>query len=270
MSNQRYISDALKQKKQKIKKIKFYTLLVGIVLCIAGIIYVIQMPFIQIANVQIFGNTFVNTEEINLKTEKILNSYTYWIFPNKNIFIFSKKELEKKLKENPAITKVIINKDFFNTLIINIEEEEKEMLYCVSETKEECFYVNGESFIYAKVDEYIIPEQEIIIYSEKEQKTIKSNILQEDVYKEMVLFVKNIARYDIKIKEIYIKKDDTIEFVSKRGARVIASQFDDFEKDFENMVALFEQNILSKEDLMTVEYIDLRFGNKVFYKNKTN
>ncbi len=46
--------------------------------------------------------------------------------------------------------------------------------------------------------------------------------------------------------------------------------FDDFKKDFDNFMALFDKNILTKEQLSEVEYIDLRFGNKVFYKNKTN
>ncbi len=34
--------------------------------------------------------------------------------------------------------------------------------------------------------------------------------------------------------------------------------------------SLFEKQAITKEQLQNIEYIDLRFGNKVFYKNKTN
>lgn len=270
MSSQRYISDTLKRKKKKVKKIKFYIIFTLIILGVIGIMYAIQMPFMQINSVKISGNTFVDTEEINLKTNKLLNSYTYWIIPNKNIFFFSKSSLEKKLKENPAITKVVIKKDFFNTLIINIEEQEKEMLYCTSLEKTECFYINGTGFIYAKVEEYIIPEQEVIIFNEQERKVLKDTVLDEQTYAKLILFIKNITRQNIKIVEVHIKEDGIIEFVSQIGVKIITSRFDDFEKDFNNFVALFDQNILTKEQLSEIDYIDLRFGNKVFYKNKTN
>lgn len=270
MSSQRYVSDTLKRKKQKIKKIKFYVIFVITILCITGVIYVIQMPFIRISEVKISGNTFVDTEEINSKTNELLNGYTYWIFPNKNIFLFSKRKLEEKIKENPAVIKVIIKKDFFNTLIINIEEQEKEMLYCTSIEKTECFYINKVGFIYAKVEEYIIPEQEVIIYNEQERKNIKDTVLDEATYTELVLFVKNITRQDIKIGGIYLKEGGIIEFVSQSGVRIITSRFDNFKKDFDNFMALFDQNILTKEKLSEIDYMDLRFGNKVFYKNKTN
>lgn len=270
MSSQRYVSDALKRKKQKVKKIKFYAISLLTILCLAGIVYVIQMPFMRINDVKISGNTFVDTEEINSKTNELLNRNTYWIFPNKNIFLFSKKALEAKIKENPAVIKVLIKKDFFNTLIINIEEQEKEMLYCTSVEKTECFYINKVGFIYAKVEEYIIPEQEVIIYNEQEKKNIKDTVLDEATYAELVLFIKNITRQDIKIGEVYIKEGGIIEFVSQSGVRIITSRFDDFEKDFDNFMALFDQNILTKEKLSEIEYMDLRFGNKVFYKNKTN
>lgn len=270
MSSQRYISDTLKQKKQKFKKIKFYAIFVMIILCIVGLLYLIKLPSIQINDVKISGNVFVDTQEINSKTKEILGSYSYFIFLNKNIFFFPSKKLETKLKENPAIIKASIKKDFFNTLNITIEEQEKEMLYCSSAEKNECFYINKVGFIYAKVDEYIIPEQEIIIYNEQEKKNIKDTVLDEPTYTGLVLFIKNIVRQDIKIKEVYLKEDGTIEFVSQRGVKIIASRFDDFKKDFDNFVALFDQKILTKEQLSEIDYIDLRFGNKVFYKNKTN
>ena len=90
------------------------------------------------------------------------------------------------------------------------------------------------------------------------------------VYTNVLLFIKNTARYNIKIAEVHIKQDGITEFVTRDQTRLITSVFDKFEQGFANLIALFEKEVLRKEALNEVEYIDLRFGNKVFYKNKTN
>lgn len=270
MSSQRYISDTLKRKKQKVKKIKVYLTLLGIIVVCVGIISLLRLQAIQIKEVKISGNVFVDTQEIQQKTDTLLNKNIAWIIPNKNIFLFSKHELIEQIKQNPAVVSVKVKKDFFNTLLIEVVEQEKEMIYCISPEKTECFYINKKGFIYAKVEDIIIPEQEIIIYTEQGIKKIQDVILAEDTYTDIVLFVKNTMRQEIKIGEVYIKSDGVIEFVTRDNTRLLASMFDDFKKDFAHLVALFENGVLTKEQLPQIEYIDLRFGNKVFYKNKTN
>lgn len=270
MSSQRYISDTLKRKKQKVKKVKSYLILSISILIIITIILLLNIQAIQIKEIKVVGNVFVDTSEIQEKTSSISSKKILGIIPKSNIFIFSKKELEQELKENPAIVSVKIRKDFFDTLTIDIVEQEKEMLYCTSIEKTECYYVNKTGYVYAKVDDIIIPEQEIIIYVESGTKQLKSTIIEEKVYTDIVLFVKNLARQEIKIREVYIKSDNVIEFVTADGTKFIASIFDEFSKDFANLIALFEKQVITKEQLPQIDYIDLRFGNKVFYKNKTN
>jgi hypothetical protein len=144
------------------------------------------------------------------------------------------------------------------------------MIYCTSFEKTECFYINEKGFLYGKVEDIIIPEQEVIIYNLKETKKIKDTLLEESVYKDIVLFIKNNARHNIYIGEVYLQQDDVVEFVSRERMRIITSIYDEFEKDFANLVALLEQAVITPEQFSNIDYIDLRFGNKVFYKNRTN
>lgn len=270
MSNQRYISDSLKRKKQQIKKIKTYIIVALLILFVVAFVYVLRLPAISIQEIKINGNMFVETSEIEQKTNNILNKKILGLIPVRNIFIFPKRELIESLKQNPAIVSVDVRKKFFKTISIDIVEQEKEIIYCLNIERSDCYYVNKTGFIYAKVEDLIIPEQEIIIFNEKEIKNIKDNILDQKIYSDILLFVKNLARQEIKIKEVHIKQDSTIEFVSRTDTRIITSVFDEFEKDFAHLIALFDTNVLTKDQLPNIEYIDVRFGNKVFYKNKTN
>lgn len=270
MSSQRYISDTLKQKKKKVKKIKAYLWIILLVVILAGIVYLIRMPYVQISDVKVTGNTFVSTQEIQDKTHAILNTNILGFIPKTNIFFFNKKELEESLKQNPAVVSVSTKKSFFKTLNITITEQEKEMVYCSSVEHTDCLYINKTGFIYAKLTDFIIPEQEVIIYDERGPRKIQDTILDENLYIDVVTFIKSATRNDVKIGEVYIKPDGIIEFVTRDHARIITSIYDDYEKDFANLIALFEKSVLNKDQLSQVDYIDMRFGNKVFYKNKTN
>ncbi len=270
MSNQRYISDTLRQKKKKVKKLRLYILIFILLVIITGIIYSFRIPQVQITETKISGNSFVTTEEIQKKADSILNSNILWVIPVRNIFLFPNNRLESEIKENPAVIEATVKKDFFNKITIQIVEQEKEALYCNSFDRTTCFYINNEGFLYSQVSEYVVPEQEIIVYLENDYKNLKEFIFDKKLYFDMMTFIKSSARYGISIGSVYLKSDTVLEFHTRDGAILLTSRYDEFEKDFNNFIALFDQEVMTKEQLKDIQYIDLRFGNKVFYKNKTN
>lgn len=270
MSNQRYISDTLRQKKKKVKTLRMYLLLFFILALLTGFIFLLRIPQIQISEVKISGNSFVTTQEIQQKADAVLNSNIAFVIPKRNIFLFPSGLLERKLKENPAVISATVHKDLFKKINIEIMEQEKEAVYCNSFDRTTCFYINNEGFIYSQISEYVVPEQEIIIYLEGGQRSIKETMFEKQLYVDMMTFIKSSARYGISIGYVHLKSDSVMEFHTRDGAVLLTSRFDDFEKDFLNFIALFDQEVLTKEQLSQIEYIDLRFGNKVFYKNKTN
>jgi cell division septal protein FtsQ len=270
MSRQKYVSDTLKIRKKKRTKIKVYIFSFLSILFISLCIYLINLPNIQIKNIDIQGTIFIEKENIEQIVRTQLSEKNFLILPKSNIFLFSKKELYDRLKQDPAIVDVKINKDYFKGIQIAITEQEKRALYCRDESYSDCFYVNTEGMMYSKVDEYVIAEQEIIIISENNNLQIKDTILDQSVYVGLMQFIRSIAQKNIQTAIVYIKNDGRIELKTRTGVLIINSKFDDFKKNFTNFVALFEQGILTEESFNTLEYVDLRFGNKVFYKNKTN
>ncbi len=270
MSSQRYISDTLKRKKNKVKKIKLYIILFFTVVFLGVFVYLTQLKQIQISDIKIFGNVFVYKREIENKANSVLNKKIFGFIPKRNFYFFSAEELEKEIKKNPAIISVKIRTEFPNSLFIEIEEQEKEMIYCTSVEHVDCLYINKTGFIYARVNDFIIPEQEVILYNEQGSQKITDVVMNENVYKELSLFIKNLTRQEIRVGEVYLKKDGVVELVTREKSRIITSIYDDYQKDFSNFLALFDKEVIKKNELNNFEYFDLRFGNKVYYKNKTN
>jgi cell division septal protein FtsQ len=239
-----------------------------LLLLLTGIVMLTRISSLQISMVKVSGNSFVPTEEIQNKTDEVLGSHYLFFIPKRNVFLFPKHELADKLKENPAVIDVSINKDLFDTLSIVVTEQEKEAIYCDSFEKTECFYINNEGYLYSKVGQDHPLDQEIIVYLEGERKKVREMVLEPDLYQDVISFIKSSARYGIPVVSAHVKSDGIIEFTTQSSARLITSRYDDFEKDFSNFIALFEKEILIREQLGQIDYVDLRFGNKVFYKNK--
>ena len=268
MSSQRYISDTLKQKKKTMRKVKVYLILLACVLALTGLVFLMRMQSIQITDVTITGNSSVPTEEIEKKKDAVLGSYFLFVIPKSNIFIFPKRELISDIKENPAVISVAVDKKFFRAMDITVTEQEKEAIYCNSFERTECFYINKDGYLYSKVEGGVALDQEIIIYLEGEQKKITEHVFDSELYGNVVSFIKAAARYGMPVSNVYMKSDGLIEFNTQASARLITSRYDDLEKDFANLIALFDKEVLTKEQLGDIDYIDLRFGNKVFYKNR--
>ncbi len=269
MASQRYISDTLKQKKNKVKKIKIIIFIVCIALLAYGLITLTRLEKFQITTTTLIGNSFVSNEYIQDRVDQILDSSYLYVIPKSNIFLFPKGELISKLRENPALVDISVNKDFFNTLTIDIVEQEKEAIYCTSVENQECYFLNGDGYIYSNIPIPATLENEIVMYREGEQRAVKEFFTESELYNTMMAFIKSSARQGITIKSVFLKSDGVIEFMTESQTRIITSRYDDFEKGFSNLIALFDKEILRIEDISSIEYFDLRFGNKVYYKNKT-
>lgn len=270
MATQRYVSNTLKKKKQKLRKIKTYLYVSVFILLLVGLGYLTQLKQLQIKEVKITGNSFVSTDEIQTIINTHRDSKILWFIPRNNIFLFSKNSVINQLKNNPAIIAASVSKNYFETITVNVEEQEKEAIYCTSLEHTECFYINKDGFIYARVEKFFVPEQEILLYREADQRTVGDVVYTKELHSSVMAFIKSAARYDFRIMRAVLLSDDVIEFHLQQGTRLLTSRYDDFEKDFVNFIALFEQDVLVKEGLTEIDYIDLRFGNKVFYKNKIN
>ena len=269
MSNQRYVSDTLKKKKKTVRKIKAYLFLLACALAVTGVVFLLRLSAIQITEVTIEGNGFVSTQEIQDKTDRILGSSYLFVIPKSNVFLFSRGELASRIKENPAVIDVRIDKDLFHTLNISITEQEKEAIYCTSFDRSECYYINGDGYLYSRTPADLQLDQEIVVYLEGEQKKLRDTVLDTELYSNVMGFVKSSARYGLITANVYVRSNGVIEFNTQPGARLLVSRFDDFASGFSNLIALFDQNVIAKEQLAIIDYIDLRFGNKVFYKNRT-
>jgi len=262
----------LKKKRRAtfLKKILFYLFLFLAVL--VGLTYLSRVSGINIQEVEIVGNKIVDLEEArSLAEEVILESYFY-LFPKTNVLFFPKDDIKDKLQNR---FKGIKNVDFSITdelkLKISLTEREAEYLWCgdtVIQPAEggipKCYFMDDTGFIFDEAP-YFSGDVYFKFYGQIGEAEFDSFLSLKNAFEALGLNPAGMSvDGDGDIKMILVAGSSSFP-----GPEIIFKADSDFDEALGNLeVALNTEPFLSnfQNKYSALEYIDLRFGNKVYYK----
>jgi len=234
------------------------------VILIVGAVFILRADFLQIKSVEVSGNQDISKDAIERSARENLLGNRLLFIPKSNFFIFSSKSLEQKILENfPRTEMVEVSKNLDGVIQIKIIERQKDFIWCRGES--DCFVMDKNGLVFAPAgSEEILGK---IIF--------KGNIYGEPVYQ-------NFALEDD--MQNYL---NTIETFQNAGLRVLTVMAESpnkavVETDMGNIflnpeeemslsipnISLLIQEIRSQDPSALFDYIDARFGPKVFYKLK--
>lgn len=263
------------KRKKSIFKNRFFWLGIFILFTIGIITYlVIFSPVFQVKEIKIAGNEKVPKEDLedfiweNID-KKIL------IFPTKSIFLANLQEIEKNLLEKfPKISQANLKRQFPDILILGIQERQPLFIFC--KDPELCFYLDEGGVIFDPVQNNISNEVEEISEMEpflkikdvrSQEMNLGEKIITDDLLggiKEIILELR--GNLGISPKELTLF-EERVEIQTTQGFGIYFNSKEDILNQLQNLNLVLEKEI-PPESRENLEYIDLRFGNKVYYKYK--
>ncbi|MEK7559991.1 MAG: hypothetical protein AAB522_01685 [Patescibacteria group bacterium] len=215
------------------------------------------LPYFRISQIKI-NDPLVDRGEIEEKLSSLLASFTKFYLPKNNYFFFPKEAAEKIILES-GIGVANIQKKFPNKILVDFKEIKPKFLYCKEDS---CFYIDKNGVPYESAPFFSnspIPVLEV-------NKDIKLGeiFLETRIANFLIEFEKEIQKLGLKLKQVKIDQD--IRLITSEDWYLILSLKSDME-DAQNiakkLTLLFERTI---KDRTNLEYIDMRFPNKAFYK----
>lgn len=248
----------IKRKKPFYKK-KMFWLFVLVFLIIDGLFYVFVFSQIfQIKEIKISGSNVVANEIL----EKIVASgiEKKVILPTKAIFLADLSNVEKEiLNKFPEIKRAQIKREFPNTLILTVEARDSFMVFC--QDKENCFKVDEEGVVFEQGRE----ANEFFVFVPGKQIILGEQVMAGE-YLQSIKEIQASLNQDLKIetKEFWllgdrltVKTNDGYEIYFDLKADVLGQVF--------NLSQVLKEKI-PPEQRGNLKYIDLRFGNRVYFK----
>ncbi len=236
-----------------------------------------------ISTIKVSGVQVVAEEEVRLLIRTLLEGNYYFLYARDNSFIFPRREIETQILETfPRIKSVSIRREGAHTIVIDVAERKPFMLWC-GETFEgemptlaECWFIDDQGFVFSHApifSEGVYREIYAPLIYRNEGTPLHAAIpssrflfayslvdgIERGVGDIARVFIKPEGQYGVVVRanELYPELIDAeLYFKDGQGAERLMYNI------LSALPVQFPPDTISEKKLL---YIDLRFGNKVFF-----
>lgn len=230
----------------------------------------IRQPYWQIKNVEFTGLEALDGNEIEARIAALLEGENSFFISRRSILLVSSERLEEEMKRIfPRIERIAIDKKFPDTLQIAIHERTFWGIFCGSADEKgmvPCASIDKTGFAY-ETSPSASGSLIIKIKSDVSDVAVPSVVVEKDLMERLLFLgveVKRAIGSEVVLYEISSRLPREIRLIVTDGYGLYFNRNDDFQNVFMVLKRVLEQDI--KEKRSALEYIDLRFGNKVFYR----
>jgi len=273
------------KEKRFVKKRKNYRwyMLIGFLLvaslCV-GLFFIARMSSLSISQISINGLATIHEEDTRNTISSVLSgSFASGLIPYRFILFAPTQAIAARLQEKfPLIAKADIQTKFPDTLIVNITEHQLFGALCndalnsgaLDQDKRDisCAYLDTEGIAYQKA-----PETQGFLIIKISINTPQIAIGQETIDRTMLQRIKELDKalpriIGSPIASYRIERPASHELViiTKQGFSLLVKDDGDIDSMLYTLKTVLEKEIGARS--RNLDYIDLRFGNKVFYKFK--
>ncbi len=232
----------------------------------AGAAYLIKIPQLQINEIRFSGLQALGKEELTSAVWKQLEENFIFVFPRRSIVVANTGAVAEELQRVfPRIKNISVRKIYPRALEILIEERKVFGIFC---GKSQCAYIDTSGLAYEAAPDStgsLITK----VRSDLDEIKIGSSTLAPSLM-ELMNFLREELRRTVNLEiigyEISQKTPREVRVETSEGFTVIFNRDDDFKNVFRVLKTILDEEI--REKRAQLEYIDVRFGNKAFYKLK--
>lgn len=214
------------------------------------------LPYFRISKIEI-SDPLVNRQEVEEKLAFSFSSSSKFFLPKNNFFLFPSKIAEDAIFESD-LGVAEIQKKFPNKILVDFKEIKPKFLYC---GEHECFYIDKNGVPYETAP--IFSDSPLPILELKDaQIKLGKEIFPKNEAEFILNFESEIKNFGLSIKKINIENDIKLK-MNEGWQLTLLFGNKDYKNIAQKLLLIFEQKI---KDRSKLEYIDMRFPNKAFYK----
>lgn len=246
----------------------------------AGLGIAILLLFTQLARldqvtvhaVSVEGAKTLTTSVLVADVEQMLEGfYGGVLFPRRSAFFIPRSDIETYLLEkHPRLKTVSLDVVELSTLRVKVTERKPVAVWCESRESSDCVFVDENAFAYAPApqftgDTFFRFNGEFV---EGGVATVGSSALDSSDFMTIYAFIEELEKLSLDPVSM-TTEGEYFNVLLARGGEIRFVYTDDYTRQFENLRDVLAANVLQAETgerRLDVEYIDMRFGNKVYFK----
>lgn len=293
-----------KQKRtRRLRRIGFF--LVAVIVLLGLLSYVSFRRQFRIQAVILSGGVLVTQPDVEEETLKFISGSYFWIFPRDNFLIYPRHALSKYLAEKfKRIDTISISLKDARTLAVVISERKPTSLWCgdgvraeifdghtsesdanhqatsteektTNKETEKCYFLDDLGTVFAEApefsgDAYFRYYGPISTSSGQRYPIGESFPVSNTGFSDLARFVSRLFAMSLEPQYLSVKDGGQFEAVLSGGAKIYFDNKNSVDQQADNLSVILRSDTFSATSSIgkIVDYIDLRFGNKLYYKLK--
>jgi len=251
---------SVRKKKSILENNIFSGFLFLIILISLSAYFFIFFPFFQIESITIEETEGLNRDSLEEYIKKNITQ-NISLFTTKSIFLISPEKIEEGiLKETLTVEDIKIRRSFPATLVVETSEREPIMYWCKDKSKESCFYVGKVGFVFKRAE---VLEKDFLIFTTYYTLPKDKKITNAKMIENFFLIKKELNGAGLKIDYIKISSPTKIKVSLLNGFELYLLR-EDIDGNLSKLKAFLKKEEVKLDEKL--EYIDLRFEDRIFYK----
>lgn len=271
-----------RHRKQRIRRILLWVLTptLIVVLAVGGIFF---LPKFKVQKFEITGAAEVSREALEKIARASVSDRLFGIFPKDRVFFVPTREIQSRILEAyPRIQDASVVHNFPDILSITVKEREVWAVYCVQDIGNvnapasevniyevatgSCRLIDTEGVGFAEAPD-LRGSLLLRIYGPASKEFTEGQPMYDaESLKKMQVFSESLqAKLSLQLQEVELGSpyDESITFTTTAGWNILLDKKTDSELAVQNLALVLGKHVANQAEL---EYVDLRFPNKVFYK----
>ena len=257
---------ALGRRRRRRRNFRFLLWSVGVLAVLGGLIGILHLPNLKVENIDLKGNTFSSANNVLLTIKDDISGNYFGVIPKSSVFVYPKRKIESDILEKyKSIEKVTIKATNLQSIAVNVMERKLHSLWC---RESNCYLMDDGGYIFSIAPDY--SHDLYFVYSGlvTAANPIGQNFLPSPEFQEVNEFIENVKKLSLQPVSLRATDPQDFQLSLDSGARILFTNNQPYETTLSNLQTILDPNnpAGTRIDLSKIDYVDLRFGNKIYYK----
>lgn len=252
-------------------------LLILLVLAVASS-FLFRLEKLNIREVVVSGNKVTEGEALKNVVADITDGYYFFLFPKTSVFLYPKGQIKKELgNQFKRLNDIKMSVGEEGVLKITLSEREALYTWCgesvlITEVSK-CYFLDSSGYVFDEAPYFSGEVYFKFFGSLRGAAGPLGSYFSVNDFPSLVFLKNTLEAMELDPVSLEVSGEDISILLSRRnsavGPEIILKADADFEKVIENLdSALSTEPLLTdfKNKYSSLEYLDLRFGNKVYFK----
>lgn len=259
------------RKRRRRKRILIFFAVLALT-AVVGLVSLLHLRTFRIETVTVEGTESIEQTKIEGDIRGQLDGTYMFIIPRDSIFFYSKDRISRYIKETyPEIQQFSVKLTSPNEITVSIEERKPVGVWCEGGDSAKCFFIDEKGVLFQtapSITGSVYFKYEGMLESGTSTNPLLATFLPEFQFKKLNEFAAGIkSRREFTPIGFVRTKDSEGSVVTAEGVLLRIALNKDLDAVAINLTSALNASSLKDPGVRsTLEYIDLRFGNSLYYK----